>query len=189
MKLSFGTKVAGLALAGTILAGAGTMAWADNTGGAASSAPAASPAAASAAAAAKASGRGLGILRRADHGDVEVKVKGTSGTPTWKTVTFDRGQVSDVGADHITLARPDGKSVTLKINADTKYKGITSWQQVTKSQGAIVISENQNATVILQKTPGAAKPGAAKPGAAKPGAAKPGAVTPGAITPASPPAA
>ncbi len=184
MKLSFGTKVAGLALAGTLLAGAGTMAWADNTGAAASTsastsgaAGAAAPASASAKAAgkaaAKASGRGLAILRRADHGDVEVSVKGTSGTPTWKTVTFDRGQVSDVAADHITLARPDGKSVTLKITGDTKYKGITSWQQVTKAQGAIVISESGNATVILQKTAGAAKPAAP--------------ATP--ATPASPPAA
>ncbi|MDQ1393957.1 MAG: hypothetical protein QOF30_2934 [Acidimicrobiaceae bacterium] len=177
MKLSFGTKVAGLALAGTLLAGAGTMAWADNTGAAASTsgaAGAAAPASASAKAAgkaaAKASGRGLAILRRADHGDVEVSVKGTSGTPTWKTVTFDRGQVSDVAADHMTLGRPDGKSVTLKITGDTKYKGITSWQQVTKAQGAIVISENGNATVILQKTAGAAKPAAP-------------------ATPASPPAA
>jgi hypothetical protein len=178
MKLSFGTKVAGLALAGTVLAGAGTMAWADNTGGAAASSGAAAspaPAAASAQAAAKASGRGLALLRRADHGDVEVSVKGTTGTPTWKTVTFDRGQVTDVAADHITLARPDDKSVTLKINGDTKYKGITSWQQVTKAQGAIVISENGNATVILQKAPGAAKPGAAKPAAPKPASPPPAA--------------
>ena len=177
MKLSFGTKVAGLALAGTVLAGAGTMAWADNTGGAgassgaaATSAPAATSAKATATAAAQASGRGLALLRRADHGDVEVRVKGTSGTPTWKTVTFDRGQVTDVAADHITLARPDGKSVTLKINGDTKYKGITSWQQVTKAQGAIVISENGNATVILQKAPGTAKPAAPKPASPPPAA-------------------
>lgn len=161
MKLSFGKKIAGLAVAGVVMAGAGTMAWADSNGSPAATPTTKAPAAA-AKATDKAAGKGLAILRRADHGDVEVKVKdGGSGTPAWKTVSFDKGQVTDVAADHITLARPDGKSVRLTINASTKYKGITSWQEVAKSKGAIVISENGTATTILQrKAPASATGGA-----------------------------
>jgi hypothetical protein len=191
MKLSLGKKITGLAVAGVLVVGAATVAWASGNGGAAAgiggSAPAApstaAPAASSTAApatstkatgkaagkaagkasgkaagkasgnaAGKAAGTGLALLRRADHGDVEVQVKGATGAATWKTVTFDRGQVTDVAADHITLARPDGKSVTLSINADTKYRGVTSWQTVAKSKGAIVVSESGKATIIIQRT-------------------------------------
>ena len=67
MKLSLGKKVAGLAVAGTVLAGAGTMAWADNTGerigGTPRRARRQAPARPkSAKAAAKASGKGLALL-------------------------------------------------------------------------------------------------------------------------------
>ncbi len=162
MKLSLGKKVAGLAVAGAVLTGAGTVAWAQtspSTSSPASSAPAAAGKAsgkagkASGKASAQAAGKGLALLKRADHGEVEVRVKGTgtATAATWKTVTFDRGQVSDVAGDHITLARPDGQSVTLTIGADTKFRGVTSAQQVQKAKGAIVVSENGKATLVIQK--------------------------------------
>jgi hypothetical protein len=160
MKLSFGKKIASLAVVGAVLAGAGTVAWADsNTGASTASTSTAAPVAATAAPA-TASHRGLDILRRADHGVVEIKVKGAAtgttgtagaGTTTWQTVTFDRGKVSNVTAGQITLARPDGTSVTLTINASTTYKGVTSWQQVTTAKGAIVVSENETATTVAQR--------------------------------------
>jgi hypothetical protein len=158
MAISIGTKIAGAALAGTLALGAGAVAWAADGSGT-------TPAQTSTPAAGKAAGKagaGLGILRRADHGDAEIKVKGTNGAAaTWVTVTFDRGQVSSVAADHITLARPDGQSVTLKIDGNTKYHGVTSWQQVKTNEPAVVISRAGTATQILQKAAAAAAPAAA----------------------------
>jgi len=163
MQLNLGRKAAALAVAGVVMAGAGAVAWADSNGGssaapvAPSNAPATTPPVKGAGQAAggkgtaagkAAGGGGLGILRAADHGDVDIKVKATG---AWQTVTFDRGQVTDVAADHITLARPDGKSVTLTISASTRYRGVTSWQTVTKSKGAVVISANGSATAIMQR--------------------------------------
>lgn len=166
MAISIGTKIASAALAGTLALGAGAVAWAAEGSGT-SPAPSSTPAASNATGAAgtKAAGKagaGLGLLRRADHGDVEVKVKGANGAaPTWATVTFDRGQVSSIAADHITLARPDGQSVTLKIDGTTKYHGVTSWQQVQTNQPAVVISRAGTATQIVQKaTAPAAAPAA-----------------------------
>jgi hypothetical protein len=147
MKLSFGKKIASLAVVGAVLAGAGTVAWADSSSSASAAATTTTPAAAPA----KAAGRGRSILRRADHGVVEIKVKGATGIATWQTVTFDRGKVSTVTAGQITLARPDGTSVTLTINASTKYRGVTSWQEITTAKGAIVVSENGTATTIAQR--------------------------------------
>jgi hypothetical protein len=146
MKFSIGKKIAAFAVAGVVLVGAGTVAFAQTSPGPTTTAPAAS-ATTPGKATGKAMGQGLALLKRADHGDIEVKVKGG----TWKTVTFDRGQVGAVAADQITLARPDGKSVTLTINAATKFRGVTSWQQVTKAQGAVVVSDNGTATLIVQK--------------------------------------
>lgn len=178
MKISFGKKIAGLAVAGAVIAGAGTVAWAANNGASATnstlmSASALASAAVTPAAATQATGKaakadkggGLAVLRRADHGDLEIRVKGSGGNTaaTWETVTFDRGKVTSVAADHITLARPDGKSTTLTINASTKYKGVTSWQQVTTSKGAVVISENGTATTIAQRKPTATPSAPAAP--------------------------
>jgi hypothetical protein len=152
MKLSFGKKIASLAVVGVVLAGAGTVAWADSNSGASTAPTSTAAPVAATAAPAKASRRGLALLRRADHGVVEIKVKGTTtGTATWQTVTFDRGKVSKVTAGQITLARPDGTSVTLTINAGTNYKGVTSWQQVATAKGAVVVSENGAATTIAQR--------------------------------------
>ena len=114
-----------------------------------------------AAASANATAKGLAILRRADHGTVEVKVKGVAtgtatgtaaaATATWQTFTFDRGKVTTVTADQITLARPDGVSVTLTITPTTKYRGVTSWSEITTAKRATVVSQNGTATIIAQR--------------------------------------
>lgn len=154
MSISIGKKIAGVALAGAIAVGAGAAAFAADGSGTSPTTLATAAGISGKASGAKAAGgkvRGAAILRRADHGDIEVQVKGADGaTPAWQTVTFDKGQVGDVGADHITLSRPDGQSVTLKIDATTKFHGVTTWQEVQKSKGAIVVSKNSVATQILQ---------------------------------------
>ncbi len=155
MAISFGKKLAGAALAGAVALGAGTAAMAAGGAVAASSTAPASGAlsvkAAGAAGAAGAKVKGAGILRRADHGDIEVQVKAAKGAPkTWETITFDKGNVTDVAADHITVARPDGQSATLKIDATTKFHGVTAVADVQKDKPVIVLSKAGVATQILQ---------------------------------------
>lgn len=155
MAISFGKKLAGAALAGAVALGAGTAAMAAGGGAAASSsAPASGSLSVKAAGAAGAKVKGAGILRRADHGDIEVQVKAAKGAPkTWATITFDKGNVTDVAADHITVARPDGQSVTLKIDATTKFHGVTAVAEVQKDKPVIVLSKAGVATQILQAKP------------------------------------
>src|ERR1700722_18578249 len=185
MKLSLGKKIAGVAVAGAVLVGAGTVAWAaGNTGSTTAAINTSSADAATAATAPPASAvrKGTDLLRRADHGTIEIKVKGaTKGAATWQTVTFDRGKATAVSASQITLARPDGKTVQLTINASTKYRGVTSWQQVATAKDATVVSENGTATIIGQRV--APAPGTGNTGSA--GAPAPGAGS-GGTTPTAP---
>lgn len=157
MKLSLGKKIAAVGVAGAVLVGAGTVAWADSNSGS-SPAPASTPAAATpATATGKAAQKHAGIFDRADHGTIEIKMKAaTTGTATWQTVTFDRGQVSAATAGQITLARPDGQSVTLTIGPNTKWQGVTSEAQIVTGKGALVVSEDGTALIIRQRVASAA---------------------------------
>jgi hypothetical protein len=85
------------------------------------------------------------ILRNTDHATFEVKVKGQ-----WVTLTLDRGKVSAVSPTSITLARPDGQSVTEAITSKTKYRGVTSEAGIQLNKSAIVLSENGSALGIRQ---------------------------------------
>ena len=152
MSLSVGKKVAGAALAGTLaLGGAGAIALAG--GGQASSAASNLPATLTAATQnAPAKGRRAGdgwlaLFRRADHGTLEVKNKAGQ----WVTYTFDKGKVTAVSASSITLARPDGQSVTIAITAETKFRGVSSAADVTVGRAAIVVSDNGHALWVAQR--------------------------------------
>lgn len=141
MHLSRTNKLAGAAVVGALVLGAGgAAAWADSSAGTttpaatAATAPAATAPAATPPAAAK-HPKARALLARVDHGVLEIKDAGG-----WVTVDFDRGKVTDVAADHITLARPDGQSVTLKLTPTTTYHGVTSETQIQTGKGAVVIS-------------------------------------------------
>jgi hypothetical protein len=158
MSFSLSKKLAGVAVAAAVLGGAGAVAWADSS---TTTPPATTPPATTAPAAttnakpAKAHQAGgfAGILHRADHGVIEVKIRDDGGHATWQTVTFDRGKVSTVTQDSITLARPDGQSVTLKLADSTRYHGVTGWRDLKTQKGAIVISRDGTATQVFQPKP------------------------------------
>jgi hypothetical protein len=156
MKVSVGKMVASAAVAGAVgLGGAGIASWTSAGSAAtpvslvadtATTVPGASgPVKADHAA----RGHGLvGLLRRADHGTFEVKDKAGQ----WVTYTFDKGKVTSVNAQSITLERPDGKSVTLNITPDTKFRGVASAADVKTGKGAIVVSNSSdNALVVAQR--------------------------------------
>jgi hypothetical protein len=163
MGLSMGKKIAGVAVAGAVvLSGAGAVAWADSGSGSssgpasASTVPApAGPAPASRHGGARAGGKGANLLKLADHGTLDVKV-----ADKWVTVDFDRGQVTDVAADHVTLARPDGKSVTLKLTPDTRYRGVATWSDLQKDKPAAVVSNADGTARQVVQADKAAKAGA-----------------------------
>lgn len=86
------------------------------------------------------------LLDRADHATAELKVKGK-----WVTYTLDRGKVTAVSPTSITLARPDGTSVTDAINSTTRFRGVSSESGVTVGKPAGALSSNGTALRITQK--------------------------------------
>ena len=129
--------------------GAGAAAWAD--GGSATTPPPAATSAAPAklgAAGKKAQvAQARAVLRRSDHGTLEYKDK----TGAWVTIDLDRGKVTSAAADHITLARPDGQSVTLKLTSATTYHGIASLAQIQTGKGALVISHPEGTAMQVDQ--------------------------------------
>lgn len=152
-------KVAAVVTGGAVLLGggaAGVLA----LGGTSSAAPlaAAAPATlASATTGAKHAGHHAGVhcrhprslLQRADYATAEVKVKGR-----WVTMTMDKGRVSAVSPTSMTLARPDGKSVTVALGAGTHYRGAASSEAALKTgQTASVTSQGGTARVVVAHNP------------------------------------
>jgi hypothetical protein len=138
-------KVVGAALAGLVVAGAGAAAWAQTTAGTGSTSGTATTAAAG-----RSGHPGLAILRRADHGTLEVKDKDGK----WVTVTFDRGRVTAADAGSVTIQRPDGQSATAKLTADTKYRGIGAASAITVGKAAAVVSDSGGNALILAQRAG-----------------------------------
>jgi len=162
MKLHVGKKVAGIAVAGAVvLGGAGAAAWADTTGGGRAPSIGNPPAAT----AHPRLARLRSILAAADHGSLEIKDQ----NGTWITVGFDRGRVTDVATDHVTLARPDGQSVTLKLTPDTRYRGVTGEADVRTGNGAVVVSNADGTARLVAQRDKASTPPAAAPSAPTPG--------------------
>ena len=134
-------KVAAGAVAGLALVGGGTAAWAATatSASATSAVPAAKPAAAH---------RAHGLLARTDHATIELKQKGT-----WVTVTYDRGKVTASSATSVTIARPDGESVSIALTSATHYRGISAATQLQTGKSALVLSEHGQAIRVRQALP------------------------------------
>ncbi len=96
--------------------------------------------------------RPLAMLRGAVHGTLTVKDQNGQ----WIEVTFDRGEVTAVSAQSITIKRADApdKPVTIAITSDTKYRGVDGAANVQVGKQAIVVSKDAKALTIGQ--PGAA---------------------------------
>ncbi len=93
---------------------------------------------------------GGALLRRAVHGDLIVK--GRDGQ--FENIAIDRGVVQAKGDHTITLKRPDGPAVTVKVDDNTRYRGVDSFDAVQTGQPAIVVSRDHTALVVGQKAPG-----------------------------------
>ncbi|MDA8045208.1 MAG: hypothetical protein M0Z30_08240 [Actinomycetota bacterium] len=99
------------------------------------------------------------LLERADHATIEIKVKGQ-----WVTYSIDRGKVTSVSPTSITLARPDGQSVTEQITAATKYRGVSGESAIQTGRPAQVVSDGGSALRIRQAAPKTSAPGTGSSG-------------------------
>ncbi len=157
MKLTKRQRLAAVVVAGAAVVGIGTVAWAQtdhtvDTPALAATATTTTPSpSASTPTKPKARPMRPGPVRRAlgraVHGDVVVRQPGGG----YATVTFDRGQVTSASGSQITLKRPDGPSVQLTINADTKFRGIASAAAIRLNEPAVVISKGKVATMVVQR--------------------------------------
>ena len=83
--------------------------------------------------------KGKGLVRGV-HAEISlIKADGTK-----DAFVVDRGKVTAESASSVTLARKDGKSVTLGLGADTKVRG-----DIQVEKGAVVFSRGGTAFAVL----------------------------------------
>ena len=92
---------------------------------------------------------GAPALKHAIHGDLVVKT-----ADGFENVSFDKGIVQAKGDKTLTLKREDGKTVTVKVNDDTKYRGVDGFDGVQTDQPALVVSADGTARSVAQRAPG-----------------------------------
>jgi hypothetical protein len=153
----FKRNLAVLLLAGTLLGG-GAVAWAQTSDGSPSAPSTTTPNGQ------QRPNRGghheYGILGRVVHGDLIVRGKNGQ----FENVIYDRGTEDGVSGDTLTITRPDGKKVSVKLTSDTKYKGVKDASQLQAGKQTLVISRDGKALVVGQRS--GDKNGSAAPGQA-----------------------
>jgi len=90
-----------------------------------------------------------GRLGRAAHAELVLPKKGAPGQ--WETIVLDRGKVTIASAESIALQRPDGPTVTLKVTAGTKVKGVAKVTDLAAGREVVVVSAGGEARSILAR--------------------------------------
>ena len=89
----------------------------------------------------------VGPFRSAIHADISLLMRGNSS----KSETMDRGKVTAIDSSSLTIARPDGQSLTFSIGADTiaREKGEDeSLDKVKVGDRLMVFAVNGNAFLL-----------------------------------------
>ena len=89
---------------------------------------------------------GAQFLRRVEHGDLTVRTKGG-----FDNVTYDRGKVTSKTGNSFTIQRPDNVSVTVKVDGNTKYRGISSVDELQVGRPTVVVSKDGTALLVGQR--------------------------------------
>jgi hypothetical protein len=140
-------NLAVLVLVGALFAG-GAYAWAQTSDSSPSAPTTSAPKAGQQAPAHRGGGRAEGgILRRVVHGDLIVR-----GKDGFQNVTYDRGKEDGVSDNTLTITRPDGKKVSVKLTGDTKYKGVKDASQLQAGKQTLVVSKDGNALIVGQRS-------------------------------------
>ena len=113
-----------------------------------------------------------GPFGHAVHGDLIVPTRNGG----FEKVAFDRGTLTESSTQSLTLHRPDGVDVTVKLNDATRYKGVENAAALEKGQPVAVVAKDGTARVVMQRDPDAPRreKGMRRPGRA-PGGAPPAA--------------
>jgi hypothetical protein len=140
-------KIAAAAVGVALLGGGAGLAVA--MGGTSSAATADSAAAAQQSQGQQPGGRKAGaqFLRRVEHGDLTVRTK-----DGFDKVQYDRGKVTSKTGNSFTLQRPDNVSVTIKVDGATKYRGISSVDELQVGKPTVVVSKDGTALLVGQRT-------------------------------------
>jgi hypothetical protein len=88
-------------------------------------------------------------LGRAAHADLVVPKRGAEGQ--WETIQVDRGKVTAVSAESISLQRPDGPTVTLKVVAATRLQGAEKVTDLAVGRQVVVVSAGGEARSIVAR--------------------------------------
>jgi hypothetical protein len=153
-------KIAAAAVGVALLGGGAGLAVA--MGGTSSAAPTDSAAAAQQPQGQQPGGRKAGaqFLRRVEHGDLTVRTKNG-----FDKVQYDRGKVTSKTGNSFTLQRPDNVSVTIKVDGNTKYRGVSSIDELQVGKPTIVVSKDGTALMVGQRTGAAPVPASGASGA------------------------
>ena len=95
------------------------------------------------------SGKATKRLGRAAHAELVVPKRGAEGQ--WETVVVDRGKVTAASAESVSLQRPDGPTVTVKVVAGTKVRGAASAADLATGRSVVVVSAAGEARSIVAK--------------------------------------
>jgi hypothetical protein len=92
---------------------------------------------------------GLPFVGKAAHAELVVPKPDAAGQ--WETVVLDRGTITAVSAESITLLRPDGPTVTIRVVPATKVRGAGSVAELTPGRHAVVVSAGGEARAIVAR--------------------------------------
>ena len=90
-----------------------------------------------------------GSLGRAAHAELVVPKEGAPGQ--WETLVVDRGRVKAAAADSITVERPDGPTVTLKVVPATTVKGAATVAELAPGRTVAVRSVGGEARSVVAR--------------------------------------
>ncbi|HEY3240211.1 MAG TPA: hypothetical protein VGL92_11640 [Acidimicrobiia bacterium] len=96
-------------------------------------------------------GAGRGPLQQAIHGDLLLQAR-EGGT---REVSFDRGRITSMSEDSITIERPDGQSVSAGITAGTTFNGTPRSELTAGSPVLVVHADGQALRVVSRGARGA----------------------------------
>jgi hypothetical protein len=85
------------------------------------------------------------LARRAVHAELIVKTK-----TGYKTFDIDRGTINSVSTTSISITRPDGPTVTAKVDSQTKFRGKTE-SQLAKGDNVVVVQTGGTAAAVLSR--------------------------------------
>lgn len=94
------------------------------------------------------------ILKRTVHGTLTIRAKGGS----FQTVTYDRGTEKSLDGDTLVITRPDGPTVTVKLTATTKFRGVKDASGLQAGRPTVVVSDNDGNAVLVGQRPATAAP-------------------------------